>query len=45
MDVWRAIIISAALAPLLVECSQPQGPAAEAPKITTAMVDDFICGA
>ena len=29
MDVWRAIIIAAALAPLLVECSQPEGPAAE----------------
>ena len=30
MNVWRVIVISAALAPLLVECnSQPEGPAAE----------------
>jgi hypothetical protein len=28
MTVWRIIVISATLAPLLVECSQPEGPAA-----------------
>jgi hypothetical protein len=30
MNVWRIIVIAAALAPFLVECSsQPEGPAAE----------------
>jgi hypothetical protein len=29
MDSWRIIVIAATLAPLLAECSQPEGPAAE----------------